>query len=225
MAKRGAYMSVVPSNAKPRIFRHGGNRDRAGRVTCALSAKDVENLTLAMKAAYAIGLPLNRFVTVHWERAGIAPRKAAWATGQFLKYTRDWLASKGLPFANVWIRENDDGDGSKGDHVHIALHIPKGITIGHRQQRWLRAITGKPYCKGVIKTGRVGGTANAATASPEHYQDNLAYIAGYVLKGASKGDLGAFSIGRWGEGGRVVGQRCGMSKNLSRLIRQRPIHL
>ena len=162
-------------------------------------------------------------MTIHWERAGITENKAAQATAQFLKYARDWLASKFLPFAYIWVRENDFGDGTKGDHVHILCHIPKGRGFGKLQQRWLNAITRAKYRQGVILTRRIAGTANAAITSPEHYQVNLANVAEYVLKGGSKAIAEALGLGRWGDGGRVVGQRVGKSRNLSRGVQSEQV--
>lgn len=219
MAKSCAYKSVVPFDGKPRVFKRGGARNRKNRVSQFLTEAQVARLAQAMFNAFHIGLPLNRFITIHWERAGISETKAAWATGQFLKYARDWLAKLGLPFAYVWVRENDHGDGSKGDHVHILAHIPDGQSIGRLQRRWIRHITGKPYRAKVIMTGRVGGCANASIVSPQHYRANLLYVAEYVLKGGQKAVSEALGLGRWGDGGRVVGKRTGVSKSLPHVVR------
>lgn len=211
------YKSVVPVDGKPRVFKRGGARCRKSRVSRFLTKAQVSSLARAILCAVQLGLPLNRCITIHWERAGIPEAKSAWATGQFLKYLRDWLRKRKLSFSYVWIRENDYGDGSKGDHVHILVHIPKGQTIGRLQLRWIKRITGRTYRKGVIQTGRVGGTADAAVASPEHYNVNLLYVGHYVLKGGSQAVSEALGLGRWGEGGRVIGKRCGMSRNLFRI--------
>lgn len=223
MAKSCAYKSLVTFDVKPRIFRRGGVRNRKDRVSYFLTEPQATRLAQAMLNAFHIGLPLNRFITIHWERAGIPETKAAWATAQFLKYARDWLATKGLPFAYVWIRENDDGDRSKGDHVHILAHIPNGQSAGRLQRRWIKRITGRSYRPGVIKTGRVGGTIDAFRASPEHYHANLGQVAAYVLKGGSRAVSEALGLGRWGDGGRVVGKRCGMSKSLLRIVHQHSV--
>lgn len=220
ITKSATYKSVVPSNGKPRIFRRGGARRRAGKVSEVLSADQIRRLAQAMLTAAMIGMPLNRFITIHWERAGISEAKAAWATGQFLKYARDWLAQLGLTFAYVWIRENDDGDGRKGDHVHILAHVPDGQSMGRLQRGWIKRITGGSYRQGVVRTARVAGTANAFYSAPEHYHANLRAVAEYVLKGGHGATATALGLGRWGEGGRVFGQRCGMSRNLSRAVQK-----
>jgi hypothetical protein len=217
LKKAAAYKSDTPSYTKPRVFKRGGKRDRQGKVTHNLSEKQVKDIYTAINKSVAIGLPLNRMINVHWERAGISTRGAIAATGQLLKYARDWLTRRGLPFAYVWIRENDDGDGSKGDHVHILAHIPRGMTL-RLGRSWINRITSGRYRQGVLLTCRIGGIANAAGATPEHYAVNLAVVAGYVLKGGCEADMRAQGLWRWNGGGRVTGQRCGLSKNLSRAV-------
>jgi hypothetical protein len=225
LTKCPAYKSIGTSDPKPRIFKRGGKRERKGRITYTLTAKQCADIINAVFDAHARELPFNRFVTVHWERAGRKPDQGATATQAFIKSIRDWLHAQGLPFAYIWVRENDFGDGTKGDHVHILLHLPKGKTLGRLQRRWLKSITGKPYEKGAILTRVIAGHSQAALNAPEHYWVNVCTLAEYVLKGGTKRDLEALGLEgcRWGEGGRVMGQRCGMSRNLSRLVRQHPI--
>lgn len=208
----------MPSAAKPRVFKRGGARTRAANASAELTEKQVATLIAGICRAVPIGLPLNRFITIHWQRAGVPAREAARATARILKYVRDWLARQGLPFAYVWVRENDDGDGSKGDHVHILAHVPDGRSLGRLQRRWLCRITGQSYRQGVIRTRRVGGTADAARTAPEHYRANLGTVGAYVLKGGSEAATGAHGLWRWGDGGHVVGQRSGISRNLSRPV-------
>lgn len=173
----------------------------------------------AIIAAQVIGLPLNRFITVHWERAGLTGQDAAHATNRFLKLARDNLTSKGFPFASIWVRENDEGDRSKGDHAHILAHVPKGQSLGRWQRGWIKNITGKPYRKSVILTRTIARHSEAAEHAPNHYQLNLSILAEYILKGASHDAALALKLPSWRLGGKVEGQRMGMSKNLSRATR------
>jgi len=212
-------MSVGAFNERLRILKRGGARPRAERVSYRLTDKQCRDLIAAIAVSGNINVPLNRFITIHWEKAGLVGKDAAGATAQYLKYVRDWLYKQGLPFAYVWIRENDYGDGSKGDHVHILAHVPAHCSVGHLQRRWLRAITGNAYIKGTIFTRTIGGHLEASTVSPEHYHINLIAVARYALKGGSKGISEALGLGRWDDGGRVIGTRTGMSKNLSRAVR------
>jgi hypothetical protein len=67
----------------------GGARNRAARTSGSLTMAQCHAILAAAGWANAIGLPFNRMVTIHWERAGISDARAAWATGRFLKLARD----------------------------------------------------------------------------------------------------------------------------------------
>jgi hypothetical protein len=85
-------------------------------VTTALTLQQVRDVLAAVAHAERIGLPLNRLVTVHWGAMGVTDADAGRALARVLKLWREALAARGLPFACVWVRENDNGDGSKGSH-------------------------------------------------------------------------------------------------------------
>src|SRR3546814_12900945 len=74
--------------------------------------RQARNIIDAVRYAYWIDLPLNRHVTVHWERAGISDDRAAAATSQFLKLASDWIGKRGGKFAWIWVRENGPFSGS-----------------------------------------------------------------------------------------------------------------
>lgn len=202
----------------PRVFKRGGKRLRRHKISRVLSIDEVRKIGMAIHTAVLLGMPFNRFITIHLERAGIAEVDAAHAIARFLKYARDYLESKGLPFAYIWVRENDDGDGSKGHHVHILAHLPKGQSLGYLQRRWIKNITGENYRKKVILTRLIAGHAEAPQNNPKLYLFNLAVVRDYCLKGASYDAAKSFSLPSWQLGGQVLGQRVGMSKNLSRAV-------
>ena len=194
----------------------GGARNRADRVSFALTRAQVENTIDAAWFAFAAGVPFNRHITVHWQHAGIPDEGAAAATGGLIKLMSQFLQKRGERFAYVWVRENDEGDGQKGSHVHILAYVRPTVAAAFTamQRRWLRRITGKPYRAGTIHTARIGGTVRAATAAPEVYRVNLVKIVAYVVKGAAA-DLGAeLGLERCGEGGRVTGKRASRSQLL-----------
>lgn len=223
-AKPPAYRSVAPSQPKARIFKRGGRRLRPTLTSDALGIEEAARIMAGLETARDIQLPLNRFITIHWERQGVPIGQRAKATARYLKLARDALRASGQPFAYLAVRENDSGDGSKGDHVHILAHLPRGRSLGHLQRRWIARISGKPYRQGVILTRRVAGFANAAWTAPESFEANLAAVARYVLKGGSEGAGEALGLWRSGEGGRVTGQRLWISRNLlSRVVPDLPI--
>jgi len=89
----------------------------------------------AARFAGKTGRPLNRYVTIHLERAlgASSPgRRAipkagggpAMMLAQWLKSLRDWLAYHGHEAAFLWVRENPTGE-----HAHILLHLPVGLKL------------------------------------------------------------------------------------------------
>ncbi len=245
----------IPKSASPFDAEHGfsgwgGTRNRADRVSESLSLAQASNIIEAAQYATAIGLPFNRHVTIHWERAGVPDNRAAAATGRFLKLAGDWIAKRGSNLINnqnkskrpariawAWVRENGD---RKGSHVHILLHVPSRLITGKKRgrghtdntawkqreglgnmpRRWLRSITGTPYRSGTIKTQRIGGTAGAAIKAPAAYLTNLAVVVAYVLKGASPAAARALSLARFEAGGTIVGKRAATSENVGRAVRK-----
>ena len=220
----------------PSDCKWGGTRNSAGRTSIALSLAQASNIIAATKYGAAVGLPFNRFLTIHWEQAGIPDSRAAWATGRFLKLAGDWIAKCGGRIAWVWVRENGDG---KGSHVHILMHLPaRKITgengrgrgadntagkqrarLGNMPRRWLRSITGTAYVASTIKTKRIGGTAGAALNAPAAYEANLQTVVGYVLKGACPTAARSLGLERLEPGGVVIGKRAATSQNIGRAAR------
>ena len=180
----------------------------------ALPLAKAQAIIRAAHRAIGLGLPLNRFITIHWTRAGISDDRAAWATGRLVKLASDWAARQGTRIAWAWVRENDDGDGSKGSHVHILLHCPDTLPIGRKWPGWLKRITGRPYRRGTIKSERIGGSLTAHASTPAHYRHNLDAVLAYVCKGVHSADGVALGLPRTESGGHVIGKRAAWSQNL-----------
>lgn len=207
--------SAGPFDGKPRSLGWGGARNRADRVSDGLTAKQVTALWRAVGRATDIGLPLNRHWTIHWGRLGLLDSEACTATGALLTLVRDWLRKQGLPFAYVWVRENDAGDPDKGSHVHILLHLSEYVVwSGWRTRRWIERATGRAYRTGASCTKVIGRSRKTAYAATEAFLVNLGAVAAYVAKGASIDAVEA--LGRdWSQpGGRIIGKRWGRSQNL-----------
>lgn len=230
--------SARPFHAEQGFNGWGGARNWSGRLSESLSLKQATNIIEAAQFALAIGLPFNRHLTIHWERAGITDSRAATATARFIKLASDWIAKRGGQVAWAWVRENGD---SKGSHVHILIHVPYRLItgengaglhadntalkqrkgLGNMPRRWLAIITRKPYRAGTVRTTRIGRTACAAMSAPPVYHVNLAAVVGYVLKGVSADVQRALALDRIAAGGRVIGKRAGTSQNVGRAARQR----
>jgi hypothetical protein len=196
----------------------GGSRNRRGRSSEALSEPAVRRIIAAAEFAPVIGLPLNRFTTIHWQKADVSDGLAA--TGRFLKLARDWLRLQGGGFAFVWVRE---GGPAKGEHVHILLHVPPDLAAGFRRRvrGWLKAC-GASWRRGVIYSRPVGRSLRHAMGGEvyaEPYSDHLAVAVAYVVKGTSRDAAEALNLARLAEGGEVRGKRSGVSQNLGRAAR------
>ena len=190
----------------------GSARNSASRISNSLTVRQVGQVFSAGQQALLRGLPLNRHITIHWEVAGVNDAQAAGATGKFIKYAGDWIRSHGGRLAWLWVRENGYG---KGSHVHMLLHVPKGLSLGKMQRGWLKKITGQAYRADSIRTTRIARTANASATAPALYSQNLAELLGYLVKGASEEAAEHFSLGRCVPGGQVIGKRCGVAQNIS----------
>jgi hypothetical protein len=203
--------------------KRGGARNRADRVSECLTLKQAKGVIAAIQTSGNIGLPLNRHLTLHWGCYGISDADAGKATGDFLKLTSQFLRSKRQPFAFVYVRENDAGDGSKGPHTHFLLHVPPAIAARFvaMQRRWLRIVTGKAYRRNAMRTSRIGRSVAAATAAPALYAVNLAVVVHYVLKAAEPAAASALGLTHAPEYGRVIGKRAGWSENIGAVARAR----
>jgi len=164
----------------------------------------------ASRHALTIGLPLNRFVTINWEAAGVGD--GVRATGRFLKHAQDWLRRLGHRLAYVWVQER----GSRiGQHVHILLHVPPACVrrFGQLQRGWLRA-SRAILSKGVVKTRPVGRDYAAALREENGgYLRDLERVLRYVMKQSAR-RAGPETL-LWGTSGSfVLGKRCSTSENI-----------
>ena len=182
-----------------------------------LTGTQRSNLIAASRHAVTIGLPLNRFVTINWEAAGVDD--GVRATGRFLKHAQDWLRRLGHRLAYVWVQERG---GRVGQHVHILLHVPPACArrFGQLQRGWLRA-SGAMLIKGVVKTRPVGRDYSAALrAQNGDYLRDLGKVLRYVMKQSSRRPGPAAHP--WGTSGSLVlGKRCSTSENIGSAARAR----
>lgn len=180
-----------------------------------MSERQARAIFAAAARAELVGLPLNRFVTLHFGALGIADRDAAAAVTRYCKLWSDWARRRGYPFAWLYVRENDNGDGAKGSHVHILAHLPPGASLRDVQRGWLAKLGNKRAPRGAVLTRRIGGTADLSVTAPERYRANLVAALAYVAKGADHAAAQTLALPRYGEGGRVIGKRWGRSANLA----------
>lgn len=192
----------------------GGAHNRADRVSYHLTAGHIANLTAGSAHAFVIGLAFNRMITVHWEAAGIALADMAHATGRFLDMLSKAIARHHGKTAWLWVHENGHG---KGGHCHMLVHVPPKLVpvIARLQRRWLRAITGHPYRKRVIRSDPIGGRLGMETSNSALHAANLAVALAYVCKSAPQAILDSHGMQRRHvPGGPIIGRRCSISQNI-----------
>lgn len=148
--------------------------------------------------AYAAGVPLNRFVTMHLHTTNLHPQKFI---GKLMEHTRKWLKQRNLPCAYLWVLENGM---VKGVHVHILLHVPAGHWIAYKKamKKWLPFPLKKPW----VDTQGIG----YAPWGELHPLSKVYGILKYICKGIEPQK--AVNGIRPSYQGLIIGRRCGMSK-------------
>lgn len=206
------YESDWPLPASRKRGTWGGARNSAGRISDHIELPTALALVDAVQRASAAGLPFNRHLTVHWQMGGITDAKAALATGKLTKLMSDWATKRGGRFAYAWVRENGD---LKGSHAHVLFHLPEGVHLGQMTRRWTKRLFGRA-ATGAVKTKSIGGSAKAAFTGSNWYQDNLASVVAYLLKGVDARSSALLDLDKSDQGGRIVGKRVGISQNIRR---------
>ena len=193
------YVTLGVAGHVPCSTYKGGARNRADRVSHALTSAHIANLTSAERHSSVIGLPFTRMITIHWQAAGVALADMVKATGRFLDLLTKALARHKSKTAWLWILENGD---RKGSHCHLLVHVPAALVsiLTKLQKGWLRRITGKPYRARVIHSKPIGGRLGLEAGNPELHAVNLADAFGYVLKGADAQAAEKFALARAGAG-------------------------
>ena len=213
------YLTLGVAADLPKRTGRGGARNRASRESHALSLAHAANLTAASRHASAIGLPLTRMITIHWEAAGVPLAGMVKATGRYTDLMAKALARHDSRTTWLWTHESGDG---KGGHCHLLAHVPADLAsiLTGLQRGWLRRITGNKYRARVIHSKPIGGRLRLETGNPDLHAINLEAALSYVLKGASPEAVSHFALERLEPGGRVIGKRCGTSQNIGAKARK-----
>ncbi len=204
----------VAAHSKGRTGR-GGARNRADRESYALTRAQIVNLSRSEGHSRAIGLPFTRMITIHWKAAGVPLSGMAAATGKFIDYLTRWLARRGYRIAWLWVHENA---GDKCWHCHLLASVPAELVkpLVGAQKRWLRAITGAPYCARVVRSKPIGGRLRLETGNPALHFENARAALAYLCKGAPQSALDTARIDRQHQlQGLIIGRRCSTSQNIS----------
>ena len=200
----------------------GGARNRADRCSDALASRKVDDLLHAARFALATGRTFQRHWIVHYGRAGIVQHDAAGFLRSLFDQVGRHARRAGGDLTAIWVREHAS---DYGEHVHILLHLPPGLSLRNRTRRWIEA-AGGTYQPGVSMVKSIGGrlekqSTNIGQNTGEHHRANAANVVGYLLKSATseKGQL--VGLKHSGRGGRIIGKRCGWTQNIGEAARSK----
>lgn len=193
-----------------------GARPRRPKNNRSLSNAQVEAMIEGGLYAQRIGYPLNRFITIDWDRAGVID---LWeAQSAFIKYVRDWLRRhEAGPATYAWVIENGPRHGL---HSHIMLHVPPALikAFSKRQFRWWKKVGIDLHIKGVLHSKHIGHSYWAGFdqgTGVMAYRQNLAQLTNYLAKAAAPEVRRAHNITRPPQYSDVPGRRAGTSLNIS----------
>ena len=143
--------------------------------------------------------------------AGIQPSEGARFVSRLLGLVSKKARREGGCMTALWVRECASG---KGEHVHILLHLPAGMSLRNRTRRWIEG-AGGTWRRGISKVRIVGGRLSKVEKSSEARQRvNAENVVRYLLKAASEETGARLDLTRCGRGGRIVGKRCGWTENI-----------
>lgn len=150
------------------------------------------------------GYPLNRFITILWERAGIAPNQNAATTARFIKLASDWARRHGYRLRWAFVQESGPKNGA---HVHILMHVPKvhDLAFASMPLKWVKRCLGKPYTAKTLQSQKIE-FSNAVCTNARAYEAALMGKVHYMLKCASSGL--ERRLGMVGLGHKAWGQEC-----------------
>jgi hypothetical protein len=202
----------------------------AKAATETLSKSQVRAVIGGASRSIALGVPLNRFVTVHWGALLVSERNSFKATQNLLRRARDWLRDHGAVVAWVWVRETSQQEPEKGAHVHWLLHLPERLRVAflRRLRGWVLASAGNAVAyKARAFQSRSVGNVGCGNRSPDTHRANLRAVVGYMVKEMAVCDSKIASEGLSGiwarvgteslkcePGGLVSGKRAGATRGL-----------
>jgi hypothetical protein len=229
-------MSNTQSYRSPR--RHAPNtRDTA---SAALSLAKAIGLGEAAEHATLIGLPLNVFVTIHFEAAGLrGDYRAQDAISRYLRLAGQWLRTQGVQNTYIWILEHATGT---GEHVHILMHCPPWLLRAFKVKAegvWMEKAGMLPrrQRRNGIEIERVGprGYHPATHTGHDSHERQLFGVLRYHLKAIDRDSLPANDNGcllvtlpsgrilpiEPEHSNAIYGRRCSRSENISAKARDR----
>jgi len=198
------------------------------RISSVISVRQANNLWKARYFSDCIGLPLNIFLTVYWEKSG-SSRSVQHNNSRFLIRARRWLDRRGERLAAIWVLERGDLGGL---HTHTLIHIPERLLADFIEMvpRWTD-VESIPKSEWSREVGRLKGVA--ACGGEGFWLVQQVYDQGtrpmrYMLKGAPRQQPN----GKWApyvmmkshsSQGIIQGKRSGLSNSLGPQARRRAL--
>lgn len=189
-------------------MRRGGFRKPLCQESFYLREPDCEKLVRSAFSAWRKNLPLNRLITISWERAGVPPELGASFTSRFIRLARDWIRYHGTPMPWLWVQERE---AFNGQHVHIMLHVPPALDplFSRMPLQWIKLLMQGCPTGGTLRTDKF---RTSAQHTPKAYELELRGRLHYLLKSAPahlelKFNLVPPGKIRWGISSSVVGPR------------------
>ena len=227
----------VPLRLSPHLIQRGPLRGHPKRIQTdrryALGLGDLRRAINAMLYAESIDRPLNTFVTVIFAHADAMKGESAQPYAQrvarfrarFLERLRAFLVETTGIAAYIWAAEHSGTPGSKGFHLHIAVHL-RDV----RQRKALERALRPGFSEGgiLISGVRTGdqcreGFLTYTLKRTDHraFVYRLVYNDEGVPEWRSVNVAEALSILHYGsDSGAVPGQRLGVSHAINRAARR-----
>lgn len=198
-------------------------RNDRRRVSRYLKAKDCLKLIEGFTHAEVIGLPLNRHITINFDKADLPSHwPAQEAISAFLKLAGEWLKCRKeynpTEVAWAWVREvgRYGHDENIGEHVHMAIHVPDTLSKAFEamaEGSWLAKAGMKPS-EGAIEITTAHRTMKARKG-----------LLRYFMKGLDPNERTTFGaeaekpLPKWLDvvpkyQGEIWGRRCSLSQSL-----------
>ena len=200
---------------------------KSDRRSWEITGSQADKIWDAAFHADELGMPLNAFLTIHWDNQGrgsgehgIEAVTVQERNSRLLICARRWLGRRDVDLACVWVIER--GFVAGGLHAHNLIYVPRHLLAGFTGMlpRW----TGNPAVPkdqwpDMKRKEHVLGYGQDGIWQLMRVYDHGVGLRRYLLKGASDrwNRLGI----RHSDQGIVVGKRCGSSNNLGPTARGR----
>lgn len=201
---------------------HGGARRHGLVSSTTLDERECLLVLNAASRALKEARPFNRWITILWERGGLAPERASAATTRFFSNYGDFMRRFGEKARWAYVHE---GGRKNGIHAHILLNVPDRLDLLFRTRPrvWAGKMVPSGYCKGLVKAKRAPGLPSDNSL---RYAAWLEARVHYMLKSGDpelESRLGLIGCGPrpWGAPSHVLGKRAAVWQNHQR--RREPI--